>query len=146
MQTLIYQVTIFVNLLQNKNKSRTIHDLEGTMSKLLATDRRSQATGDVQVSIPLNDRDASRLTGTPTGHYSISRDECVKSTQTIETAFVPCEACDVVQRNLRDVGDAVVGICASQDLPSSLSKHRTNLGKVPKSLISTKRPDLDQNV
>lgn len=40
--------------------------------------------------------------------------------QTVETALVPCDACASVQGSLREVGRAVVGLCQSQNLPSSL--------------------------
>lgn len=44
------------------------------------------------------------------------------STQTFETAFVPCEACCSMQSNLLTVGTEVINICETQGLPSSLSK------------------------
>lgn len=40
--------------------------------------------------------------------------------QTVETALVPCDACASVQGSLREVGRAVIGLCQSQNLPSSL--------------------------
>lgn len=40
--------------------------------------------------------------------------------QTVETALVPCDACANVQGSLREVGRVVVGLCQSQNLPSSL--------------------------
>lgn len=54
----------------------------------------------------------------------ISKDACSKSSQTIETAFVPCEACAGVQKNLRETGDAIINICQSQSLPSSLLRFK----------------------
>ncbi|XP_060048802.1 coiled-coil domain-containing protein 157 isoform X2 [Erinaceus europaeus] len=42
------------------------------------------------------------------------------SAQTVETALVPCEACARVQGSLHQVGKALVGLCQSQGLPSSL--------------------------
>ena len=53
----------------------------------------------------------------------ISKDECNKSSQTIETCFVPCETCDRVQQNLREVGKEFVSIFQNQDLPSLLDRH-----------------------
>ncbi|XP_014302631.1 coiled-coil domain-containing protein 157 isoform X1 [Myotis lucifugus] len=40
--------------------------------------------------------------------------------QTVETALVPCDACASVQGSLREVGRALIGLCQSQNLPSSL--------------------------
>ncbi|KAJ8312417.1 hypothetical protein KUTeg_009790 [Tegillarca granosa] len=60
----------------------------------------------------------------PSKMEEISRDACSKNTQTIETAFVPCEACGMVQRNLRQIGDTIINMCQSQKLPSSLQKFR----------------------
>ncbi|XP_017711088.1 PREDICTED: coiled-coil domain-containing protein 157 isoform X3 [Rhinopithecus bieti] len=42
--------------------------------------------------------------------------------QTIETALVPCDACASVQGNLQKVGKAVISLCQSQNLPSSLGQ------------------------
>ncbi|KAL4698027.1 hypothetical protein H8957_001073 [Semnopithecus entellus] len=42
--------------------------------------------------------------------------------QTIETALVPCDACASVQGNLQKVGKAVISLCQSQNLPSSLGR------------------------
>ena len=46
------------------------------------------------------------------------------ATQTYDTAFVPCEACSRMQKNLVDVGAAVISLCESQGLPSALSKQK----------------------
>nr|XP_020036386.1 coiled-coil domain-containing protein 157 [Castor canadensis] len=40
--------------------------------------------------------------------------------QTIETALVACDACTSVQGSLKEVGKAVISLCQSQNLPSSL--------------------------
>ncbi|XP_063000340.1 coiled-coil domain-containing protein 157 [Elgaria multicarinata webbii] len=42
--------------------------------------------------------------------------------QTIESSLVPCDACERAQASLQEVGDAVIGICKGQNLPSSLSR------------------------
>ncbi|XP_057602195.1 coiled-coil domain-containing protein 157 [Hippopotamus amphibius kiboko] len=42
--------------------------------------------------------------------------------QTVETALVPCDACTSVQGSLREVGKVVIGLCQSQNLPSSLGQ------------------------
>lgn len=93
----------------------------------------SCSTGQQHVRLPLNDADASRLlsgTVSSTSNYSISRDECIKATQTLETAFVPCESCDLVQRHFRQVGDMVINVCNTQDLPCSLIQHKSKVEKL----------------
>ncbi|XP_058546787.1 coiled-coil domain-containing protein 157 isoform X3 [Neofelis nebulosa] len=42
--------------------------------------------------------------------------------QTVETALVPCDACISVQGSLREVGNTVISLCQSQNLPSSLGQ------------------------
>lgn len=42
--------------------------------------------------------------------------------QTVETALVPCDACTSVQGSLREVGKVLIGLCQSQNLPSSLGQ------------------------
>ncbi|XP_068750347.1 coiled-coil domain-containing protein 157-like [Montipora capricornis] len=46
------------------------------------------------------------------------------STQTYDTAFIPCEACARTQQNLIEVGSEVIKVCESQGLPSSLAKQK----------------------
>eukprot|EP00794_Sanderia_malayensis_P014131 gene14131-15608_t len=46
------------------------------------------------------------------------------SVQTLDTAFVPCEACSRMQQNLLDVGASVISLCESQGLPSALAKQK----------------------
>ena len=65
----------------------------------------------------------------------ISRDEYTKSTQTIETAFIPCESCHGVQKSLRDVGKFVASICESQGLTSTLAKHMEQVCVIHYTLI-----------
>ncbi|KAG5840672.1 hypothetical protein ANANG_G00191200 [Anguilla anguilla] len=50
----------------------------------------------------------------------ISTDTRTVSSQTVTSALVPCTACARVQTSLREVSDALVGLCQSQGLPSSL--------------------------
>ncbi|XP_061458373.1 coiled-coil domain-containing protein 157 isoform X2 [Rhineura floridana] len=42
--------------------------------------------------------------------------------QTVESSLVPCDACERAQVSLREVGSAIINICNSQNLPSSLSR------------------------
>mgnify|MGYP001794037464 CR=1 FL=1 len=46
------------------------------------------------------------------------------STQTYDTAFIPCESCARTQKNLIEVGSVVMKVCESQGLPSSLAKQK----------------------
>ncbi|KAJ8414803.1 hypothetical protein AAFF_G00023260 [Aldrovandia affinis] len=60
-------------------------------------------------------------TGTlPRVTHHISADTRTVSSQTVKSALVPCSACGRVQSSLREVSDALVGLCQSQGLPSSL--------------------------
>lgn len=61
---------------------------------------------------------------------SISRDTNNKSCQTFETAFVPCDSCDVIQRRLRDSGEVIIKVCTDQGLPCSLRKFRNEVSHV----------------
>nr|XP_020852281.1 coiled-coil domain-containing protein 157 isoform X3 [Phascolarctos cinereus] len=59
--------------------------------------------------------------------------------QTIDTASIPCDACGSVQRSLWEVSRAIVSLCISQNLPSSLDKfqhlvHET-MGQQPMSVV-----------
>ncbi|XP_060105777.1 coiled-coil domain-containing protein 157 isoform X2 [Heteronotia binoei] len=42
--------------------------------------------------------------------------------QTIESSLVPCDACERAQVSLKEVGNAIIHICSSQNLPSSLRR------------------------
>lgn len=69
--------------------------------------------------IPPSSAEIRSVIGSP-----ISHDCCHKSSQTLETAFVPCESCFYVQKNLRESGDTTINMCQSQGLPSSLLKFK----------------------
>ncbi|XP_071371143.1 coiled-coil domain-containing protein 157-like [Centroberyx affinis] len=53
---------------------------------------------------------------------AVSTDTRNVSSQTVESSLVPCNACDQVQSILRQTGDAVVELCRSEGLPSSLQQ------------------------
>ena len=68
---------------------------------------------------------------TPTQDLTLAVEDvaCAKtcqesSTQTYDTAFIPCEACARTQQNLIEVGSMVIKVCESQGLPSSLAKQK----------------------
>ncbi|XP_077153417.1 coiled-coil domain-containing protein 157 isoform X2 [Ranitomeya variabilis] len=55
-------------------------------------------------------------------NVSVSKDTRTIGSQTLESALVPCDACAIAQSSLKEVSDAIVGVCTSQNLPSSLIK------------------------
>lgn len=67
------------------------------------------------------------------------------STQTYDTAFVPCEACSRTQQNLIDVGTMVMKVCESQGLPSSLAKQKKLLRKSIMAAADVSRWASEQN-
>ena len=96
--------------------------------ELSRLDDNSAATPSSVLLIPPNNTDLAALSRV--SRAEISSDVYQKSTQTYETAFVPCEGCHRVQRHLLEVSEVLIGICQSQGLPSSLSKHRTLVSKL----------------
>lgn len=73
---------------------------------------------------------ASPTVSVQSSQLSISRDVNNKSCQTFETAFVPCESCDIIQRKLREAGDIIIKVCTDQGLPCSLTKFKSELSHV----------------
>ena len=67
------------------------------------------------------------------------------SSQTYDTAFVPCEACSRTQENLIDVGTLVMKVCESQGLPSSLAKQKKLLRKSIMAAADVSRWTSEQN-
>ena len=61
------------------------------------------------------------------GEHSIAKDNSNKSSQTLETAFVPCEPCLRVQNSFKSVADCMGNLCKAQGLPSSVAKYRKQL-------------------
>ncbi|KAK2191714.1 hypothetical protein NP493_47g04026 [Ridgeia piscesae] len=120
-------------LSESKKKDRTIADLEKTITKLegdlerLDSVQDNAGLDDLSVSIPPRSVRTPCSRRTP---QSISRDESNKSCQTIETAFVPCEACLRVQQSLQTIGDSITQMCVSQELPSCLAKYRHQMADV----------------
>ncbi|XP_046578937.1 coiled-coil domain-containing protein 157-like [Haliotis rubra] len=127
---------------ENKSKSRKYSDLENTISKL--TDELSQLQNGTSYQrgltppktpgfgglIPPNNADLAVMRGesvTSINDGEISKDACNKSSQTIETVFVPCESCHAVQKCFREAGDVIINTCQSQNMPSSLKKFRSQV-------------------
>ncbi|XP_035691862.1 coiled-coil domain-containing protein 157-like isoform X2 [Branchiostoma floridae] len=119
---------------ENKTKDRKIAKYEAAMSK----QQRQNAVKDLSAStvfstseLSLSDLSLHDATLTSKGGLSstsppldFARDVGTKACQTLETAFVPCEACYRVQQNLVDVGNNVVNVCQTQGLPSSLKTYK----------------------
>ncbi|CAG2195537.1 unnamed protein product [Mytilus edulis] len=114
-----------------KTKNRKLSDLEANMKKLtedFSTQSMSSATS--HTSLISEGTVPSKFGNVTTGYLSpikmeeIAREACSKNTQTLETAFVPCEACHVVQRSFKNAGDILINMCQAQKLPSSLQKYR----------------------
>ncbi|XP_048760038.2 coiled-coil domain-containing protein 157-like [Ostrea edulis] len=117
-----------------KTKSRKIMDLENSLKKM-SEDLGKQSETSSQSGPPYHfspHKVGSAMTGfvTPSKMEEIARDACSKSCQTVETAFVPCEGCHVVQKNFRNAGDVIINMCQSQKLPSSLQKYRPLVSEV----------------
>ncbi|KAK6192725.1 hypothetical protein SNE40_004149 [Patella caerulea] len=111
---------------ENKTKTRKITDLEKNIQKLNSEVHQNGYLSPKQNNLSnsnMDDSSSSNLSAS-SPNMDISRDACNKSSQTIETAFVACESCDVVQKNLRETGDIVIHVCTTQGLPSSLKKFR----------------------
>lgn len=103
-------------------------EVESLQNNVSSMESDAQQIVTCQTPFPMNDADTAIVrTLTSASNYSISKNEYNKNTQTYETAFVPCESCDSVQKNLREVGDIVISVCSSQGLPSSLSKYKARI-------------------
>jgi len=57
-------------------------------------------------------------------------DEYSKATQTLETAFVPCEGCHLVQQSLREAGHTLMKTCETLSLTCQLARYQTTLSAV----------------
>lgn len=89
---------------------------------------------------------------TPSQDLSLAMEDVVNaktlqdcSTQTYETAFIPCEACARTQQNLVEVGTMVIKVCESQGLPSSLAKQRKLLRRSLMAAADVSRWTAEQN-
>ncbi|KAK7087404.1 coiled-coil domain-containing protein 157-like isoform X2 [Littorina saxatilis] len=111
---------------QNKTNARKITELEKTLKKA-SSENSLNSTSTLNSNRPADTPDTNFADSPP---KEISCDESNKSAQTVETAFVPCEACDVVQKKMREAGDLLVDVCQKQALPSSLRKYRPQVSHV----------------
>ncbi|CAG5122628.1 unnamed protein product [Candidula unifasciata] len=145
LQTLYQQI-----LSENKVKSMKIKEVEEELSKYSAQDtKESDLTASDSKSspsftqtdmpgtrglVPPNNAGLALAGKTASAGLSslssISRDTNNKSCQTFETAFVPCDSCDVIQRKLRESGEVIIKVCTDQGLPCSLRKFRNEVSHV----------------
>ncbi|XP_074641534.1 coiled-coil domain-containing protein 157-like [Tubulanus polymorphus] len=118
------QMNSMVNQMQSQAKThqRKLSDLETTVEKL--NQPRDPEMPPVK---PLPGIDFKRSSPVLP---DISKDCSYKSCQTIETAFVPCDACDRVQHHLKQIGDTTIHTCKAFNLPSSLAKYKVQIESV----------------
>ena len=130
---------------ESKTKNKTMSKMEDTITDLReevrlfkqALDKKSgkiqsQSANRTSVKFILSPSEELSLeSSTPTQDLSLAVEDvaCAKtcqesSTQTYDTAFIPCEACARTQQNLIEVGSMVIKVCESQGLPSSLAKQK----------------------
>ena len=85
--------------------------------------------------MPANSAHGGRLSGssvlppiTPLpAESNIAKDNSNKSSQTLETAFVPCESCHKVQGSFKAIADSMSSLCKTQGIPSATAKYRKQL-------------------
>jgi len=106
-------------LWQNKAKSKKIAELESSLMQL-------KACSGVDTSSQCNAMTSSAAACV----QCPSRDEYSKATQTLETAFVPCEGCHLVQQCLRDAASTIVTTCDNLSLTSHLAQHQKTVSGV----------------
>ncbi|XP_033108494.1 coiled-coil domain-containing protein 157-like [Anneissia japonica] len=106
---------------ENKSKSRTIHKLESINKEL----QLKSGNGPISLSAStvFHPQSSGKELLNNSTKSPISMDTHNVSCQTLETAFVPCEACARVQVSLKEVSEMIAGVCASQGLTSALRKH-----------------------
>jgi len=76
------------------------------------------------------DEDAMTSAAAAAGNHAVlapGRDEYSKATQTVETAFVPCEGCYLVQQSLHEVGRTTVATCEMLSLASCVARYQTTV-------------------
>lgn len=140
----------FSRAVQNKSKSKTVHKLEAVNAELqlqtLETTKKLNLSDTLDSPSKSNTRTASlKKTLSPEldcllppksnqvvipyssgeAQSGIAKDTRTVASQTLETAFVPCEACAGVQLCLKSVSDMIVEVCESQGLLSAMARHRS---------------------
>jgi len=102
-------------------KSKKIVELESSVAQL-----KARGCGDVTTSSSFHQSGAEA--STPAVRVACpGRDEHHRATQTVETAFVPCEGCHLVQQNLRDAASTIVTTCEALSLQSHLARYKATV-------------------
>uniref|UniRef100_A0ACB8FYT5 Uncharacterized protein n=4 Tax=Sphaerodactylus townsendi TaxID=933632 RepID=A0ACB8FYT5_9SAUR len=131
--------TLYHQLVAEKKHKEDISSLKSSLPEARAESERFKSCPSTlsESDVTLPSFQSSPLTmSASSGHLDsairvssqaqICKDVCrhVQSThtQTIETSLVSCDACERAQGSLREVGNAIIHICSSQNLPSSLSR------------------------
>ncbi|KAH9525252.1 hypothetical protein Btru_000832 [Bulinus truncatus] len=117
---------------QEKNNPESNHFMPVTVNSEHKQSNSVLHTPGTLGVIPPNNADLvlMGLSPPPLKKLSISQDMSHKSCQTLETAFVPCESCDIIQRKMREGGDLVIKSCTDQGLPCSLKKFKNQVNHV----------------
>lgn len=112
-----------------KTKNRKLEELENNIKKASDLSEDGSRTGS-HMSLNSLGQISNKSMSATTPIYTarqfeeIARDANSKSCQTIETAFVPCEACHIAQKSFKTTGELIVTMCKNQKLPSSLQQYR----------------------
>ncbi|XP_077165042.1 coiled-coil domain-containing protein 157 isoform X3 [Paroedura picta] len=125
--------TLYQQLVAEKKRNEEVSNLRPSRQMERAESERfkscSSALSDVTLpsfrSSPLPMSASSRLQDSATrvsSQAQISQGVRSIHSQTIESSLVPCDACERAQVSLREVGNAIIHICSSQNLPSSLKR------------------------
>ncbi|XP_071850207.1 coiled-coil domain-containing protein 157-like isoform X1 [Apostichopus japonicus] len=119
------RLSLLLQQLQSENRSKThsLSKLENINQELqhqtrFQSESQSGPFGATHLNPSVLDADH------PASPGRVSTDIRSIASQTLETSFVPCDACYQVQLSFRDVGDMLVDVCKAQGLPSAVSKHR----------------------
>ncbi|XP_059144278.1 coiled-coil domain-containing protein 157-like isoform X2 [Physella acuta] len=128
---------MFIQQLQSENKSKT--------NKIVEFEKGSERPHNPSYSrianlnptpgtvgiVPPNNADLVSQGASPVPEkkfvHTISEDMSNKSCQTYETAFVPCETCDLIQKKMREGSEVVIKSCIDQGLPCSLKKFKNQV-------------------
>lgn len=79
---------------------------------------------------PLSNEDMLKLMLKNSPERPISATENHRASQTVETAFVPCESCHAVQVQYRKIGDDIINVCNAQKLTSALKNFKPLMAEV----------------
>ncbi|XP_069475409.1 coiled-coil domain-containing protein 157 isoform X2 [Ambystoma mexicanum] len=112
--TLALQATVQAATLENEKQKRSqsqMSSAKANSARSICSQSRSFAT-----SGTLGTQDSC-----PVNTY-IAKDSRTIGCQTFEASLVPCDACASAQASLHEVNNTIIGVCNSQNLPSSLCK------------------------